>query len=74
MFSLDVNGFWFFCCYFMNVRLIFRYYNHGLLLGYESRKLNHLFIFFFSHFVEAFLYLKSFVGELWNILGIVFRF
>jgi hypothetical protein len=62
-----------FFLYFMNVRLIFRYYNHGMLLGYESRKLNHLLIFFVSHFVEASLYFKSFVGELWNILGIMFK-
>lgn len=73
MLSLDVNGFWFFSCYFMNVRLMFRYYNHGMLLGYEFGKLNHLHFFFSSHFVKAFLYFKSFVGELWNILGIAFR-
>jgi len=73
MFSLDVNDFWFFSCYFMNVRLISRYYNHGMLLGYEFGKLNHLLIFIFSQFVKAFLYFKSFVGELWNILVIAFR-
>jgi hypothetical protein len=44
-----------------------------MLLGYEFGKLSHLFIFFFSHFVKAILYFKSFVGELWNILGIAFR-
>jgi len=54
-------AFGFFCCYLMNVRLISRSYNHGMLLGYEFGKLNHLLIFFFSHFLEAFFYLKSFV-------------